>query len=487
MRSPGVVRTLCVAIAVVGAAGAATAQADRSHPPQPGSPRPLKLPAFERKALSNGIPVVLVGMHEVPVVEVVLVVRAGATADPAGREGLASMTAEMLDEGAAGRDALALADAIDFLGANLETAADWDASTVSLRVPIARLGDALPIMADVALRPDFPDKELARLRKEALTALLQARDVPGRIASRALAEAVFGKAHRYGRPETGDAASLSALTVAELRSFHDSRYAPAVSTLVVVGDVTSESALPLLEKAFGSWKPPAAAPAPPVVPAPPQVRGRTLWLVDKPGSVQSAIRIGRVGVSWTDPQYATTEVMNTLLGGSFTSRLNDNLREKHGYTYGAASRFARYRTGGLFAALADVQTDKTAPALTEFMNELTRIRTPPTAQEAERARSYAALRYPEQFETTQQVAGHVVEKVVYDLPDGFFEQFVPKALAVDAAAIRKVADAEVDPAGMAIVVVGDRSKIEAPIRALNLGPIKDLTVDDVMGPAPKVD
>jgi predicted Zn-dependent peptidase len=431
--------------------------------------------------------VVLVGMHEVPVVEVVLAVRAGATADPVGREGLANMTAEMLDEGAGGRDALALADAIDFLGATLETAADWDASTVSLRVPVARLGDALPLMADVALRPDFPEHELARLRKEALTALLQARDVPGRIASRALAEAVFGKAHRYGRPETGDAASLAALNRADLRSFHDARYTPAAATLVVAGDVTADSALPLLEKAFGAWKAPAAAPAGAAVPAPPQVRGRTVWLVDKPGSVQSAIRLARVGVSWTDPQYAATEVMNTLLGGSFTSRLNDNLREKHGYTYGARSGFARYRTAGLFVAMADVQTDKTAPALTEFMNELNRIRTPATPEEAERARSYAALRYPEQFETTQQVAEHVVEKVVYDLPDGFFEEFVPKALAVDAAAIQKVAGVDVDPRTIAIVVVGDRSKVEGPIRALNLGPVKDLTVEDVMGPAPKVD
>jgi len=485
MRTPGSVRTLSLALAV--AATAAWAQVDRSHPPQPGPPRPLKLPAFERKTLSDGLPVVLVGMHEVPMAEVILVVRAGDAADPQGREGLASMTAGMLDEGAGGRDALALADAIDFLGATLETASDWDASTVSLRVPVARLGDALPLMADVALRPDFPEKELVRLRKEALTALLQARDVPGRIASRALAEAVFGKAHRYGRPETGDAASISALNVAELRAFHDASYTPAAATLVVVGDVTAESVVPLLEKAFGAWKAPAAAPAAPAVPAPPQVHGRTLWLVDKPGSVQSAVRLGRVGVSWTDPQYAATEVMNTLLGGSFTSRLNDNLREKHGYTYGARSGFARYRTGGLFVAMADVQTDKTAPALTEFMNELARIRTPATPEEAERARSYAALRYPEQFETTEQVARHVVEKVVYDLPDGFFEQFVPKALAVDAAAIQKAADAEVDPRNIAIVIVGDRSKIEAPLRGLNLGPIKDLTVEDVMGPAPKVD
>jgi predicted Zn-dependent peptidase len=397
------------------------------------------------------------------------------------------MTAEMLDEGAGGRDALALADAVDFLGATLETGADWDASTVRLRVPVARLGEALPLMADVALRPDFPDGELVRLRKEALTDLLQARDVPGRIASRALAEAVFGTAHRYGRPEAGDAATLSALSVADLRAFHAERYTPAAATLVVVGDVTGAFVLPLLEKAFGAWPRPAAAPTLPAVPPPPQVKGRTVWLVDKPGAVQSAIRLGRVGASRADPRYAAAEVMNTLLGGSFTSRLNDNLREQHGYTYGARSAFARRLTAGLFLAAADVQTDKTAPAVTEFVKELTRIRTPATPEEAERARSYAALNYAAEFETTQQVARHMVEKVVYGLPDGFFEQFVPEALAVDAAAIQKAAEAEVDPRNIALVVVGDRSKVEAPLRVLNLGPMRNLTVEDVMGPAPKVD
>ncbi len=488
MRTRDLVRTLALAaVAAAVAASPARAQADRSQPPKPGPARPLTLPALERLSLSNGVPVVLVGMHEVPVVEVVLVVRAGATSDPAGREGLALMTAEMLDEGAGGRDALALADAVDFLGATLETAADWDASTVRLRVPVARLVEALPLMADVALRPDFPEGELVRLRKEALTDLLQARDVPGRIASRALAEAVFGEAHRYGRPDAGDAASLSGFSVADLSAFHKEHYTPTAATLVVVGDVTAASVLPLLEKAFGAWPRPAAAAPEPTVPAPPQLKGRTVWLVDKPGAVQSSIRFGRVGTSWADPQYAATEVMNTLLGGSFTSRLNDNLREQHGYSYGARSAFMRRRTAGLFLAAAEVQTDKTAPAVTEFLRELTRIRAPATSDEAERARSYAALGYASEFETTQQVAQHMVEKVVYDLPEGFFEQFVPKALEVDPATIRKAAEAAVDPANIALVVVGDRAKVEAPLRALNLGAVRTLTIDEVMGPAPKVD
>ena len=210
-------RAALLALAAALSTSPLQAQADRSRPPKPGPVRSLKLPPVERLSLSNGMSVLLVGVHEVPVVEVILVVRAGATADPAGREGLAAMTADMLDEGAGGEDALALADAIDFLGATIGAGASWDASTVRLRVPVARLDDALALMADVALRPDFPVAELQRLRKEALTDLLQARDVPGAIASRALAQAVFGPGHRYGRPQAGGAARRSALTVGAMR------------------------------------------------------------------------------------------------------------------------------------------------------------------------------------------------------------------------------------------------------------------------------
>ncbi len=481
-------RRLVPALALAAALAAAPAlpQADRSAPPKPGAVRPLKLPPVERLALASGLPVLLVPMHEVPVVEVLLVVGAGAVADPPGREGLARMTADMLDEGAGGKDALALADAVDFLGAQLDTEASWDASTVRLRVPVARLSDALPTMADVALRPDFPESELVRLRKEALTELLQARDVPGRIASRALYRAVFGASHRYGRPEGGDAATIAAFSVADLRAFHAARYVPGAATLVVAGDVARD-VLPLLEKAFGAWRGSAAAAPAPGVPAPAPLRGRTVWLVDKPGAAQSAIRVGAVGPSWSAPGYPATEVMNTLLGGSFTSRLNDNLREQHGYAYGAASRVQRYLSGGLFVALSDVQTDKTAPAVNEFVKELARIRTPATPEEAERARSYAALGYAGDFETTTQVARRMADRVVYGLPDGFFEEFVPKALAVDVASLQAAARILVDPERMAFVVVGDRKAVEAPLRALGLGAVRTLTVEDVMGPAPKVE
>jgi len=481
-----VLRTAALALAAAVAAAPLAAQPDRSRPPKPGPVKPLELPPVERLSLSNGVSVLLVGMHEVPVVEVVLVLRAGAAADPAGRDGLAAMTAGMLDEGASGKDALALADAVDFLGARLGTGTSWEASTVSLRVPTARLDDALALMADVALRPDFPEAELQRLRKEALTELLQARDEPGAIASRAVAQAVFGRGHRYGRPLSGAAAELGSFSVAELRAFHASRYAPAAATLVVVGDVTA-AVLPALDKAFGSWKGPAVAPAAPAVPTPPQLRGRTLWLVDKKNAAQSALRVGRVGPSWPDPAYAPTEVMNTLLGGSFTSRLNDNLREQHGYAYGARSLFRRNLSGGVFLVATDVQTDKTGPAVGEVFKELERILLPASAEEVERARSYAALSFASDFETTGQVAQRMVDTVVYGHADGFYESFVPRALATDIAGMQKAARATIDPKRVALVVVGDRAKVEAPLQALKLGAIRNLSVEDVMGPPPAIE
>jgi predicted Zn-dependent peptidase len=217
------------------------------------------------------------------------------------------------------------------------------------------------------------------------------------------------------------------------------------------------------------------------------VKGRTVWLVDKPGAPQSVVQVGRVGPGRQTPDYHALMVMNTLLGGSFTSRLNDNLREQHGYTYGAGSRFAFRRAAGLFQAGADVQTVVTAESVTELMKELERIGLPPAEEEAERARNYLALRYAERFETTRQIAARLVERTVYDLPENFFDGFVPKALAVDGQEMSRVAAAHIDPENLVIVVVGDRQTIEAPLRALGLGPIRTLTVEEVLGPPPHIE
>jgi zinc protease len=461
------------------------APADRSKPPASGPVKPLKLPPAQRFTLGNGLPVFLVESHEVPVASIVLVIRTGAASDPLTKPGLASFTADMLDEGAAGKDSLALDDAISFLGADLSTGSSWDASSVSLHVPVARLDKALTLMADVALRPDFPEKELKRLKKEALTALLQARSEARQIASRAFSKALFGENQRYGLPAGGTARSIAALTAEDLRAFYKAQYQPGNAALIAVGDVQPATILPLLEKAFGSWT--AGGATPPPLPVPPHVKGRTILLVDKPGAAQSVLRAGRVGPDRRTPDYADLEVMNTLLGASYTSRLNDNLREQHGYSYGASSRFDYRRSAGVFLAAADVQTKVTGEAMSEFMKELERIKTPATAVEVERARNFLALRFPEQFETTGQIASKLAAQFVYGLPADTWDSFVPKALGVSATALQKAAASQVDTKNMVFVVVGDRSIVEKPLRALNLGEIKVLSVEDVMGPPPIVE
>jgi zinc protease len=462
-----------------GAVEVAAQQApDRTAAPTPGPAPSLKLPAIQKQTLSNGLPVWIVELHDVPVVDVTLAVRAGSGADPGGKFGLANLTAEMLDEGAGARDALQIADAVDYLGASLSTSSSSDSAFVELHLPVARLGDALPIMADVALRPTFPDAELKRVREDLLTSILQAADNPAALVQFAFPRVVYGPAHRYGTLSIGTAASLKGFTVADLRQFHASRYAPSNTTLIVTGDVTPSAVVAQLESAFGSWKGTAAGPA--QVPTAPQLTARKVYLVDKPGAPQSQIRIGWVGVPRSTPDYFALRVLNTVLGGSFTSRLNQNLREQHGYAYGASSSFDMRGSAGPFYAAAGVQTDKTSEALSEFFKELDAIRKPIPPEELERAKNYVALLLPRNFETTQTLAASLAQMFVFNLPADYYETFTTHIRAVTPADAERVAQRYIQPDKFAVVVVGDLKAIEPGIRALNLGPITTVTIDEVM-------
>lgn len=466
------------------AAAPPVAKPDRSKPPALGPVRALKLPPVQRLRLSNGIPVLLVEQHEVPVVQLNVVARAGAAADPRDKPGLASLTADMLDEGAGSRSALQIADEVDYLGVDLDTGAGWDLTSVGLHATLKRFAAALPIFADVALRPTFPAAELERVRKDRLTELLQLRDEPRAIASIAFATALYGRDHRYGTSVMGTEKSVGAFSRADLALFHERTFTPANSAIIVVGDVQAAAIQPELEKAFGGWK---AAPgsAPEAVPAAPQVASRAIWIVDKPGSAQSEIRIGRIGPPRSTRDYFALTVMNTILGGSFTSRLMQNLREQHGYAYGASSRFDFRASTGPFVAGAAVQTDKTAPALAEFFKELEAIRKTVTEAEVAKARNYVALSFPSDVETTGDIASRLADQFVYDLPDDWLGSYVSRIGAVTLDEVRKVASEYIDPGKVAVVIVGDRSKIEAEVKSLNLGPIRVLSVDEIFGVAKK--
>ncbi|HEX5216568.1 MAG TPA: pitrilysin family protein [Vicinamibacterales bacterium] len=468
---------LCVCL--IAAPMAAQQAPDRSKAPAPGPAPSLKVPPVQKRVLSNGLNVWVVEMHEVPVVDVTAIVKSGAAADPTGKYGLASFTAAMLDEGAGSRDALQLSDAIDFLGASLSTGSSWDSSSVNLHAMVSKLDAALPIFADVLLDPAFSQAEMDRVRKQRLTSLLQTRDNASALASASFARTVFGPRHRYGTPAIGNEASNGEMTISELKQFHSTYYQPQNAYLLVVGDVTPDVIMPKLEKALGAWKNVGTVPKP-TLPATPQHGAREIILVDKPGAAQSAIRMGWVGVARNTADYFVLDVMNTVLGGSFTSRLNMNLREDKGYAYGASSAFDMRGAPGPFVAAANVQTDKTVESLTEFFKELEGMKTPLSTPELTRARNLEALSFPGAFETTRGVASNLAELAVYGLPESFFSEYVPKIQAVSVADVERAARQYLQSDKFAVVVVGDLTKIEKGIRAANFGPVRVVTVDEIL-------
>lgn len=479
-----------VLLATAAAPGRASAQAQPAGAPD-WDARPALAPAptftppeVQRFELSNGLPVLFVEKPGVPLAQINLLVRAGAVNDPEGKEGLAAFVADMMDEGAGDYSALELADAVDFLGIDLRTGASLHDLQVQLHTPVSKLDEALALMADVALRPTFPQEDLDRLRDRQLTAFEQRRDEARSVAGVVVDRTLFGEDHPYGRPPEGEPAAVASFTQGDLAAFHDAAVRPERAALVVVGAVTPEEIRPRLEALFGApWAAGGDLPEA-AVPEPAQVASRTVTLVDKPGAAQSVVRIGRIGAARSTPDYYALEVLNTILGGSFTSRLNQNLRETHGYTYGAGSSFAFRPVAGPFLAYADVQTAVTGPALAEFFNELEGIGEAIPAEELAKARDYLALSFPSPFQTVRGTAAMVGDLFLSDLPADTYARYTERVQAVSAADLARVARQYVDPERVAVIVVGDRETIEADVRALDLGPVETLTIEDVLGTPP---
>lgn len=445
---------------------------DRSKPPVLSPPADLVVPAVRSATLANGLKLHVVEMHELPVVQIVLSVAGGGRLD-GERPGLASFTANMLDEGAGKRDAFGIAAEAEFLGAQLATGATWDDITVSLRVPRRNLNPALDLMSDVVLRPTFAAAEVARQRDLRLANILQQRDQPQQMASLAFNAIVFPEGHPYHRPLSGDSAATAALDSAIVRQFYDRAFAPSRTTVLITGDITLADAKRELEKRFGAWRAgTAAAAAAPVTAEAPPISARAVYLVDKPGAAQSVITIGAPGVERSNPDYYAIEVMNTILGGSFSSRLNTNLRETKGYTYDARSGFTYRPLPGPFIAQAAVRTDVTDSSLVEFFKELEAIREAPVdSVELARAKAYLALGVAGDFETTRDVASRFGALLTFGLPLDYYNGYVSKIMAVTAADVQRVARKYITPDRLAVVVVGDVARIQPGIEALNLGPI----------------
>ncbi len=444
-------------------------QVDRSKPPVLGPPPALRIPPVVVRQLANGLRLMVVERHNLPVADFVLLVPSGATANSPDRAGEANLMASMLTDGTTTRDALEIADQMAYLGISLSSSSGWDATTIRLSTPTAQIDSALALFADVALRPSFPAAEFARVKQERLTALLQLKDRGPAIASLVYPTLLYGKDNPYGRSSVGTEASVGAMSVGDLSTYYHTYFAPNGATLIAVGDVTPAEVEQKVTALFGAWAKkdvPAVAVGAGLPPTP-----TTIYLIDKPGAAQSSFRIGSVAVQRSTPDYFPITVMNTALGGAFTSRLNQVLREEKGYTYGAGSQFDMRKDGGMFVASAEIVSAKSDSALLDFMQQLRAIRDTISAAELTKTERYLQLELPSEFETAGDIAAGLSNVALYGLPLDYYNRVVDRIGAVTQGEAQSAAMKYIDPSHMTVLIVGDKKTIEGPIRALNIGPL----------------
>jgi len=450
--------------------GGAPVNADaawREKPPARGPERPLHLPVPQQFKLSNGLEVYYNERPGLPLVAATLVFRRGSGANPIDRPGLASFTARMLQQGTETRSALQIADRAADLGTTVGTRATVDASRVGSACLTPNFPEVLQLMADLALHPSFPDAEIKRVRSERLAALVREQDEPEAVASRVYAAALYGPKYAYGYPEIGTEASLKAMTRDDLLHFWQQNYLPNDAAMVVTGNIKLEVLKALLEKQFGAWKA-GDAPAPNM--GTPEPSDAKLILVDRPDSPQTTLLFFGPGPARSTPDYPQIEVMNSDLGGLFSSRINMNLREQHGYTYGAGSFFSYHVHPGAFIVRSDVRTDATAAATTEVFKELRRMRdTPMAPEELKLAKDSSAQSLPGRFETASETAVTFAELYVYQLPADYFSLLPGQLNAVTAEQAQAAAQKYILLDKITVLAVGDRAKMEEEMKKLSLG------------------
>ena len=431
----------------------------RAKPPTGGASRTATLPTPTMATLPNGLTLLLNERRGLPIVSANLVFKTGSDANPLDKPGLASFVAAMLDEGTTTRSALQIADEVAQLGASLSTASSMDSMTVSGHALSKNFGATLNLIADVALRPNFPAAEIERQRVSRLAGLLQQRENPAQVAAQVAAAALYGPKHPYGYSEIGTEASVKAMTRDDMVAFWKQNIVPNNAALVVAGEISMNELRALAEKAFAGWE--RGQPARPVLGAPSTTAAR-LVIVDVPGAPQSQIRVVGMGAPRSTPDFRPMQLMNMALGGNFASRINMNLREKNGYSYGTYSQFVFRRSGGLFQVSGGVRTDVTAPAVNEVMNELQGIlKNPLTADEVARAKDGLANSLPGAFETSGNAVGNFSNVFTYDLGLDYYAKYAAQVRAVTGDQAQTIAQKYIVPASMVVVVVGDRSKSRA--------------------------
>lgn len=431
--------------------------------PTLSAPAAFEPPTPEIVKLPNGMTLWLLERHTLPLVAVSFAVPVGSSDDPAGKEGLAWITADMLDEGAGSRSAIEVSTALQDLGVSLSTRVTLDGSLFSLTVLKKNFGQAFGIVADVIARPRFEDKEWKRVSDLWRSSLIKRADDPNVVARVVGPIAVFGRNHPYGHPPDGFAGSSANIDLATAKAFHASQYRPENMVLSVAGDITKEEITRAVSDAFGAWKATGPAPAAPAA-TPPPAKGPSLVLVDRPAAPQSVISVMRPGIRMLDAEAPLYDLVNTALGGSFTSRLNQNLREDHGWTYGAGSAFTETKRGGVFLARAAVETKHTGPALGEMIKELAQMAEKGlTEEELGKVRAQDRADLVQAYESVGAVAGRFATLSTLGLSAGFDAAASKKRQTATLDDLRKIAQA-VDPSKGVIVVVGPEKEV-APVLA----------------------
>ncbi|HEY8833918.1 MAG TPA: pitrilysin family protein [Gemmatimonadaceae bacterium] len=442
--------------------------------PKPGPARSYRFPQFKDETLPIGVRLITAPVVKLPIVTVLVLVNAGSTSEPRGKEGVAALTAAGLLEGTARLDGAQFAEKFEQLGTSLESGADWDSAFLKITVLSNKLEEAVKLLGDAISNPVFPDREIERLKGERLAEILQLETEPRGLADEKFSEFLYDDESRYSRPDEGSTESISSLTRDDVEQFYRSNYNSGATTVIVAGDISSENAKKLVIEAFGKWPHGSSRQQPLSVKA--RTTRKRIHIVNKPDAPQSELRIGHVGLPRKHPDFFPTLVMNAVLGGLFGSRINLNLREAHGYTYGASSFYDWRRGAGPFVVSTAVESDVTAPALREILIEIDRIRDEKiSAEELSLARDYLEGVFPIRYETTAAIASALATMAIYDLNPEYYDSYRTNIRNVSEDAVLNAARTHLHPELLQTVIVGDAATVRDSLTDNSLG---EVTVHD---------
>jgi predicted Zn-dependent peptidase len=474
-----------VVITVSNIAALAQQTLDRTKVPPPGPTPVLHVPAWTKTQLSNGATLIVSERHNLPLVSFNITFVGGSNQfEAAGRRGVAAMTASMLSEGTTTRTGDQLSDALQLLGTNVTAGVSGEDGSIGFVSTTKNFDATLGILTDMMLNSTFPAEALERLRARTLVNMTQAKDQPTVVGAQVFAKVLYGDAHPYGQRATET--SVKAITRDDIVAFQKAYFQPGRAIITVVGDTTAAKAKGIIEKALTGWAKGGERPSF-NYPQLPQLQAAKIYLVDKPGAAQAVVNIGLPGPPRNTPDYFALQVLNTILGGQFQSRLNANIREEKGYSYGVNSGFSYGRGPGAFRAGGSIFIAKTDAALIEFMKELKGIvgEKPITDEELKTAKESLIQGLPQRFASVSQINGAITALAVQNLPDDYYQTYAAKVSAVTKEDLLRVAKKYIDLGHLAIVIVGDRSVVEAPLKATNIAPITilDLEGNPVGSPA----